>query len=124
MRNLASSMTIPRSQWEQNLAAEAAAWEQWLRAATNGSADKDLAAANVTPQFRTVRGEAETLVDQFPPEHFHLVFCRNALEQCYDPLEAIRQMLTVVRPGCWVLLQQDDIRSDTERARGPWTLEE
>ena len=86
--------------------------------------DRMLADAGVVPQFRTVKGEAETLLDQFGPDSFHCVFARNALEQFYDPLEAVRQMLAVVRPGSWVLLQQEGYRTPEEQARSPWTMEE
>ena len=89
-----------------------------------GEYDKLLAAHRYEPQFRTIPGEAETLVEQFGADQFHLVFCRNALEQCYDPMEAIRQMLAVVKPGCWVLLQQEGYRGEEELPRTPWSLEE
>jgi len=86
--------------------------------------DKMLGAYNITPQFRTIKGEAETLDAQFPPDSFHLVFCRNALEEFYDPLGGIRQMLKVVQPNCCVMFIQEDYRSDDQKSRGPWTLEE
>jgi SAM-dependent methyltransferase len=81
--------------------------------------DRMLKQAGLDPQYRTIKGEAETLLDQFGPDSFHCVFARNALEQFYDPLEAIRQMLAVVRPGAWVLLQQEGYRTPEEQARLP-----
>jgi SAM-dependent methyltransferase len=73
--------------------------------------DKMLAAKNIIPQFRTIKGEAESLDAQFPADSFHLVFCRNALEQFHDPLAGIRQMLKVVMPDCWVIFLQEDYRT-------------
>jgi SAM-dependent methyltransferase len=89
-----------------------------------GDYDALLTASNITPNFRTIVGEAETIAQQFPVDHFHLVFCRNTLEQCYDPRKAIEQMLQVVKPGGCVLLQQEGQRTDEEQARGPWKLEQ
>jgi SAM-dependent methyltransferase len=89
-----------------------------------GEFDKMLQQAKITPQYKTIPGEAESLSQQFPADNFHLVFCRNALEQCRDPLAAISEMLKVVKPNCWVLLLQEDQRTDEQTGRGPWTLEE
>lgn len=89
-----------------------------------GEFDRMLAARNITPPVRTIAGEAETLVEQFGPESFHLVFCRNALEQCHNPMQALKQMLAVAKPNSWVILLQEDPRDDEEKARCPWTLME
>jgi SAM-dependent methyltransferase len=89
-----------------------------------GEFDAMLQRADITPHFRTIKGEAETLSQQFAEDRFHMVFCRNALEQFRDPLTAIGEMLKVVKPGCWVILLQEDQRTDDQSARGPWTIEE
>ena len=86
--------------------------------------DAMLAEANITPPVKTIKGEAEKLTEQFEPESFHLVFCRNAFEQFYDPMTALRQMLAVVKENCWVILIQEDYRADEQQKRGPWTIEE
>ena len=86
--------------------------------------DAMLAANKITPPVKTIKGEAEKLTVQFEPESFHLVFCRNAFEQFYDPITALRQMLTVVKDNCWVILIQEDYRSEDQQKRGPWTIEE
>jgi SAM-dependent methyltransferase len=86
--------------------------------------DRMLAAYPLEPHFHTIKGEAETLLEQFGPESYHCVFTRNALEQFRDPFEAIRQMLAVVKPGGWVLLQQEGYRTPEEQPRCPWQMEE
>ena len=86
--------------------------------------DRMLAARNITPPVRTQPGEAETLLEQFAPDSFHLVLCRNSLEQFYDPMGALKQMLAVVQTGAWVILLQEDPRDEEQKARGPWTLSE
>lgn len=60
---------------------------------------------NVAPPVRTRPGEAERLTDLFPTNHFDLVHIHNALDHSYDPLTGIRQMLEVVKPGGYVLLE-------------------
>jgi len=60
---------------------------------------------NVAPPVRTQLGEVERLTDLFPTNHFDLVHMHNALDHSYDPLTGIRQMLEVVKPGGYVLLE-------------------
>jgi SAM-dependent methyltransferase len=63
-----------------------------------------LAEAGITPLVPTQPGEAEQLADHFPINHFDLVYVQNALDHSRDPLLGIRQMLEVVKPGCFVCL--------------------
>ena len=53
----------------------------------------------IEPPIPTVRGEGETLAEQFGDSAFHGVYCANALDHCYAPMRVLRQMLRVVRPG-------------------------
>jgi SAM-dependent methyltransferase len=59
----------------------------------------------LVPLVRTRYGEAERLSEQFAADQFHLVHASNCLDHSYDPLEAIRQMLHVTMPGCFVVLE-------------------
>jgi SAM-dependent methyltransferase len=59
----------------------------------------------ITPPIRTETAEAERLLEVLPADHFDLAHARNALDHSYDPLTAIRQMVAVVKPGCYVVLQ-------------------
>lgn len=80
--------------------------------------DSILSEADIEPPIRTVPGEAERLVEQFGTDHFHFVYCANALDHCYDPLGAIDQMLQVVRPGGSALLRHFPNEAEAEGYSG------
>jgi SAM-dependent methyltransferase len=67
--------------------------------------NRQLNKLGVTPLVRTQPGEVERLTDHFPMNHFDLVYMHNALDHSYDPLKGIQQMLEVVKPGSYVLLE-------------------
>jgi SAM-dependent methyltransferase len=52
------------------------------------------------PVVRTIKGEAETLANQFPADTFDFAYCRNALDHSYDPLTGISHIMRVLKPGC------------------------
>jgi SAM-dependent methyltransferase len=59
----------------------------------------------IRPPVRTIYGAAERLLDIFAPNTFDLAHASNSLDHSSDPLQAIRQMLAVVRPGRSVVLR-------------------
>lgn len=59
----------------------------------------------IEPLVRPIPGEAEHVANLFPPASFDLVYAQNCIDHGYDPLRAIRQMLTLVRPGGLALLE-------------------
>jgi SAM-dependent methyltransferase len=59
----------------------------------------------IVPPLRTVACSAESLTNRFPGGSFDLAYCRNALDHCYSPVKAIRQMLHVVRGSGLVVLE-------------------
>ena len=59
----------------------------------------------LTPPVPTISGEVEHLDEQFAPASFDLVHMRFALDHCYNPLEALRQMTRVTRDGGAVLIE-------------------
>jgi SAM-dependent methyltransferase len=59
---------------------------------------------NITPPVRTQPGEVERLSELFPTEYFDLIHMQNALDHSLDPLLGIRQMLEVLKSGCFILL--------------------
>jgi ubiquinone/menaquinone biosynthesis C-methylase UbiE len=63
---------------------------------------------------RSRRGEAEHLDDQFEDGQFHLVYMRYALDHCYDPVGALRQMVRAVRPGGIVMVEHYRDQTQTE----------
>lgn len=66
--------------------------------------DALLARHGVTPPVRTIVADGERLVEQFGHASFDLVTAQNCVDHMEQPLEAIRQMLLVARPGCFVVL--------------------
>lgn len=46
--------------------------------------------------------EAEELTTVFPDDYFDLLVCFNALDHTHDPIGAIREMVAVCKPGCWI----------------------
>jgi len=70
---------------------------------------------DVTPPFRTQRGDAMTLLRQFGRGRFDLVHGRNAIDHTPDAPGAIDQMLGVARTGGVVYLSH--ARNEGERQR-------
>jgi SAM-dependent methyltransferase len=64
-----------------------------------------LRAEGLTPPVPTIAGDAERLDALFPPSSFDLVHAKNSLDHTYNPVAALRQMVRVARPGCWVQLE-------------------
>lgn len=67
--------------------------------------NRALANAGVIPLLPVLKGEAESLTSLFAPSTFDLVHASNCIDHSYDPVLAIRQMVEVVKPGCFVLLE-------------------
>lgn len=51
--------------------------------------------------------EAEKLCERFKENIFDLVYSRNAIDHSYDPVLAIKNMVSVVKPNCYVLLEMN-----------------
>ena len=60
---------------------------------------------NIQPLVRTQLSDAEHLTDNFGSDSFDLVVARNCIDHSYDPLRAIVEMVKVVKPECYVLLE-------------------
>jgi SAM-dependent methyltransferase len=61
--------------------------------------------AGIEPPVRTVPGEAEKLLERYRRESFDIAHADNALDHSADPLEAIDNMLAVVKRGGYVVLR-------------------
>jgi len=57
------------------------------------------------PRTTTIVGDAENLTSQFPIDTFDLVYSRNALDHVAQPLVAIREMLSVTKPGGFIFFE-------------------
>lgn len=80
---------------------------------------KDYAAAlarrKIHPLVKTIYADAEKLTSFFPASSFDYVFACNSLDHCADPAAAIKEMIAVVKPGCFVTLRHG--RNEAEKAR-------
>jgi SAM-dependent methyltransferase len=61
--------------------------------------------AGIQAPVPTTHAEAEKLSQQFGHDVFDLAYARNCLDHSYDPIESVRQMVTVTKPGGYVLLE-------------------
>lgn len=59
----------------------------------------------LVPPVATRRGEVERLDEQVAADSFDLVYMRFALDHCYDPRLALRQMVRATRPGGTVMIE-------------------
>lgn len=58
----------------------------------------------ITPPIRTIYADAERLTTQFGANAFDLVYAANCIDHMRDPLTAIQEMVSVVRPGGYVVM--------------------
>lgn len=68
----------------------------------------------LAPPVPTLPCEVECLDTRFPADYFDLVYMRFALDHCYDPLAALRQMVRVARPGGVVMVEHYRDETETE----------
>jgi SAM-dependent methyltransferase len=80
--------------------------------------DASLAKAGITPLVRTERCETEHLSEFFGEGAFDVVCARNTLDHSRDPIRCIREIVRVVRPGGYVLLQHVENVAVKERYLG------
>lgn len=79
---------------------------------------EQLRRAGRTPPVPTILGHAETLEEQFGRARFDFVFSHNALDHCYDPLLALRQMVAVAKPRAWIRLEHQQNEAEAEKYHG------
>ena len=58
----------------------------------------------ITPPVVTKNSEAEKIHELYEPETFDFAFSRNALDHCYDPIKAIKNMVKLIKPQGYVVL--------------------
>jgi SAM-dependent methyltransferase len=72
----------------------------------------------ITPPVRTRRCDTERLSDVFASNSFDVAYARNTVDHSYQPLEAIRQMVAVVKPSGIALLQHYPNEAENEDYSG------
>lgn len=80
---------------------------------------------DVTPLTPTIPGTAEQLEQLFAPDTFDFAFSRNALDHCSDPLTALSQVFSVLKPGCYFCLCGNSNESAKQNYQGShlWNFE-
>lgn len=80
--------------------------------------DEILARKGIVPPNRTLQGEAEKLLEQFPEASFDFVYSSNALDHSYEPMTAIRNMVLLCKPGGIVFLRHFENEAERENFAG------
>ncbi len=58
----------------------------------------------ITPPVVTKFSEAEKVHELYEPATFDFAFSRNALDHCYDPIQSIKNMVTLLKPQRYAVL--------------------
>ena len=77
-----------------------------------------LAKYDVVPPVRTQVLAGEKLSSRFEPQTFDLVFARNCIDHSYAPEKAIVEMVKVLKPGCYALLEHIPNEAENENWAG------
>jgi SAM-dependent methyltransferase len=80
--------------------------------------DRILAKYQISPLVKTERLDAEKLSARFARGTFDLVTARNCIDHSYSPEKAILQMIHVVKPKCYVLLEHLENEAHNENWQG------
>jgi SAM-dependent methyltransferase len=80
--------------------------------------DELLTKSNVVPPVKTEFAPAEDLLWAYRPASFDFVHIRNALDHSFDPMRGIMQMLTLCRPGGYVVLSHFANEAEREFYQG------
>jgi SAM-dependent methyltransferase len=77
-----------------------------------------LKSLGIVPPVRTVKAFGETLVCTFGPNVFDVAHAQNSLDHADDPMEIIRQMIGVVKPGGHVILFHHQCEAEKQKYFG------
>jgi len=88
--------------------------------------DKILRSYRIIPLVRTQKVVCEKLTGCFVRNTFDLVYARNSIDHSYNPEQAILEMVSVVKPNCYVLLEHYVNEGETHEYHGlhQWNLSE
>ena len=87
--------------------------------------DTLLAEFGVQPPVRTTFCPGERLLKRFRQGEFDIAYARNSVDHSYDPAAIVRNMVTLVRPGGYVLLRHVRREGEHQRYSGfhQWNLD-
>jgi SAM-dependent methyltransferase len=88
--------------------------------------DRLLATAGLAPPVRTLGCKGEELLQHFEPASFDIAYARNSVDHSIDPRLIIENMLRLVRPDGFVVLEhlRNEGRSAGYRGLHQWNLDE
>jgi ubiquinone/menaquinone biosynthesis C-methylase UbiE len=69
---------------------------------------------NVQSSTCMVKANSEDLSRHFPADYFEFVYMRNALDHAFDPLLAVGEMIRVVKPGHYIILEHKNNEAENE----------
>lgn len=70
---------------------------------------------NIHNPITTIKANAELLTDFFPSDYFDFVYMRNALDHSFDPVIAVGQMIEVLAPDRYLILQHENNEAENEK---------
>jgi SAM-dependent methyltransferase len=79
---------------------------------------KLLSDAGIRPQVQTEQCDGERLLERFDAGSFDLAYARNCVDHSYDPIRVIENMLAVVRPNGFVVLEHRANEGEREAYSG------
>lgn len=76
------------------------------------------------PPRPVVHCDAEKLLELFGPDRFHFVYASNFIDHCYNPILAIENMVSVVKPNGTIWLSTYENVAEKENYTGlhQWNL--
>jgi SAM-dependent methyltransferase len=77
-----------------------------------------LADAGITPPVPTELCHGERLLERFARDSFDVAYARNSLDHSYDPQLIVENMVSVVRPGGFVILRHKANEGERESYSG------
>jgi SAM-dependent methyltransferase len=79
----------------------------------------------IVPPVRTEWCEGEGLAERFARDTFDFAYARNALDHAHDPAAVIQQMVTITKPGGWVILRHRPNEAESAKYEGlhQWNFE-
>jgi SAM-dependent methyltransferase len=88
--------------------------------------DRLLADAGLDPPVRTLECKGEDLSERFEPRSFDIAYARNSLDHSLDPIRVIENMLGLVRPDGFVVLEhlRNEGKSAGYRGLHQWNFDE
>jgi SAM-dependent methyltransferase len=80
--------------------------------------DRLLAKYQIEPVVRTIAVAAEELSSHFPRDTFDFATAFNCLDHAYDPLQAMREMIAVVKPSRYAYLAHSENEAEKQNWSG------